>query len=56
MKSLGRFPNLLMNVSTLGFVWIDLAIVLIVQATMPDIEVILFVIFIGVMIYLVLTE
>jgi hypothetical protein len=53
MKSLGRFPNLLMNVSTLGFVWIDLAIALIARQTMPEI---LFIAFIAFMIFLVLVD
>jgi hypothetical protein len=53
MKSLGRFPNLLMNVSTLGFVWIDLAIALIARQIMPEI---LFIAFIALMIFLVLVD
>jgi hypothetical protein len=53
MKSLGRFPNLLMNVNTLGFVWIDQAIALIALVTMPEL---LFVAFIAFMIFLVLVD
>ena len=53
MKSLGRFPNLPMNVSTLGFVWIDLAIALIVQVIMLEL---LFIVFIGLCIYLFLVD
>jgi hypothetical protein len=53
MKSLGRFPNLLMNVSTLGFVWIDLAIALIARQIMLEL---LFIVFIGLCIFLVLVD
>jgi hypothetical protein len=53
MKSLGRFPNLLMNVSTLGFVWIDLAIVLIARQTMLEL---LFIVFIALCILLMLVD
>jgi len=56
MKPLRVFPNTPTSASTLAFVTTDQPIALIVRVTMPDIEVILFVIFIGVMIYLVLTE
>ena len=42
-----------MNVSTLGFVWIDLAIALIVRVIMPEI---LFVAFIAFIIFLVLVD
>jgi hypothetical protein len=53
MKPLGRFPNLLMNVSTLGFVWIDLAIALIARQTMLEL---LFIVFIALCILLVLVD
>ena len=42
-----------MNVSTLGFVWIDLAIALIVQVIMLEL---LFIVFIGLCIYLFLVD
>ena len=56
MKPLRVFPNTPTSASTLAFVTIDQPIALIAQVTMPDIEVILFVVFIGLCIFLVLVD
>jgi hypothetical protein len=56
MKPLRVFPNIPTSASTLAFVTTDQTIALIVRVTMPDIEVILFVVFIGLCIFLVLVD
>jgi len=56
MKPLRVFPNTPTSASTLAFVTTDQPIALIAQVTMPDIEVILFVVFIGLCIFLVLVD
>ena len=56
MKPLRASPNTPTSANTLAFVTTDQPIALIAQVTMPDIEVILFVVFIGLCIFLVLVD